>query len=74
MRTKLSFELVCSKCGDTLECDSEFKDNRIVFNSAYTAESKMAIKPCRRCYDEAYMPIKLIQRALEMGQKKEKGA
>ena len=67
MRTKLSFELVCAECGEILECDPDMKDdNRVRFNSAFTAEGKMAIKPCQRCIDDAKEPMRLIHKALEL--------
>lgn len=68
MRTKMSFELICSVCGKTLECDVDPKvdGNRVIFNSAFTAEGKMSIIPCRHCLEEAQRPIRLIRQALQL--------
>lgn len=65
MRTEISFKLVCSKCGDTLECDSNTPDrNKVTFGSAYKAEASLAIKPCERCMEKATEPLKLMKKAL----------
>lgn len=65
IRTDIAFKLVCSKCGETLECDADTPDrNKIAFGSAYKAEAHLAIKPCERCTEEAAEPLKLMRKAL----------
>lgn len=65
MRTEISFKLVCSQCGDPLECDADTPHRNIVkFDSAYKAEAVLAIRPCEKCMNAAKEPLVLMRRAL----------
>ena len=70
MRTKLSFELVCSVCQSTLEADTEEKRdtvNRISSikcGSAFECKATMAIRPCAKCARDHEAPITQIKEAL----------
>jgi C4-type Zn-finger protein len=64
MRTDIRFKLTCSVCGGALEADSD--KSKIDYNSAFVANSVMAIKPCSVCYSNAKEPARMIARALKM--------
>jgi|GEM_PF-4353641 hypothetical protein len=65
MRTEISFKLVCSQCGETLECYASTKERNCVhFGSAYKAEASLAIKPCDKCMAAAKEPARLMRQAL----------
>ena len=67
MRTKLSFTLLCSVCGDELVCDMEDESQtRVTANSAFVANAQLAIKPCPRCIATAEQPIRMIREGLGM--------
>ena len=65
MRANIAFSLRCSQCGEELEADSE--RSKMLFGSAYDATAAMAIKPCKNCFDKANEPVRLIKKALSMG-------
>ena len=54
MRTKLSFNLVCSVCGSSLEADLD-KTNKS-FTSALDCSMTMAIFPCDICISKITRP------------------
>ena len=69
MRTVLQLTLVCSKCGNALECDSNPERTKMLFHSHAQAEAVMGIRPCENCYIEARKPIELLKRALTLASK-----
>ena len=73
MRTRLSFTLVCSQCGDELECDTDPKAVKqgMAFPTRTHAEAVMTIRPCQHCIEEAGKPAKLLKEALLLVSKKE---
>ncbi len=64
MRTNIKIKAVCSICGNELEADGD--KSAMEYDSASDATAKMAIKPCRICYQKSQRPIKLIKEALAM--------
>ncbi len=66
MRTDINFKLICSRCGELLEADSENKESKINYHSAFNAEMVMAINPCKHCINKAEKPIRLIKEALQI--------
>lgn len=69
MRTVLRLTLVCSKCGNALECESNPEKTKMLFHSHAQAEAVMGIRPCENCYTEARKPIELLKRALLLADK-----
>lgn len=68
MRTDISIELKCSRCGELLESDSTHPKQRIECGSAYKATAVMMIKPCGKCVESAEQPIRKIREALGLTQ------
>ena len=68
MRTSLRFTLICSQCGEELECDTESKvtEMKVSFPGRTQAEAVMAIKPCQRCIERIGKPGKLLKEALSL--------
>ena len=65
MRTEISFKLICATCGSDLEADSDEGKTKMKYNSAYLAESIVAIKPCASCMREATRPVELMRQAID---------
>ena len=66
IRTEISFELVCSKCGATLEADTEqhsenHRKDCVVMNSAMMSKMRMKIIPCQKCLE----PVRQMRDALD---------
>jgi len=65
MRTDLHFKLICSECGELLECKADDIRNRMSFHSVKNANVVMIIKPCQTCHEKITKPIKALRVALK---------
>ncbi len=63
MRTKMTMDLVCSQCGELLECDSA--QSKFECHSAFDQSVSWAIKPCKSCKEKIERPLSLLKAALK---------
>ncbi len=63
MRTKMTMDLVCSRCGEVLECDST--QSKFECHSAFDQSARWAIKPCKSCMRKIERPLALLKGALK---------
>jgi len=62
IRTEMGIQLVCSECGEKLECNLE--KSKFHAGHAGAANAIFAIRPCQRCIDNLKRPLRDIKNAL----------
>lgn len=69
-RNDLYFTLICSVCGNKLSVvlnnneQANFHSS-IGADNAYSFETKIAVEPCKKCYEKGQKPRRLLKEILE---------